>query len=200
MRRVSLTGPARRECAVARRLYRAGLPVPQPIAHLVLTGNAGRFTEAHLTSDLGHLTPVMSYAKGLRDSSRNDDLITLEDEIIGVTQSMIRLGVLDIDHSVVNLMVTPAGRLVRIDFEAARVVRFPSLHPGLLGGMIGRLVASYVFTHQPNVERVERFASRLLQRTRPSARALRRARSVIDQALARQRREIGLSTSFSLPS
>jgi tRNA A-37 threonylcarbamoyl transferase component Bud32 len=199
LRRASGTSPSQREWAAICRLHAAGLPVPQPIARVTLSRVAGGYTEAQLTGDLGELTPVMAYAKALRASARNDELDALEDEIIEVTALMIQAGVLDTDHSVVNLMVTSARRLVRIDFEIARVVRFPRLHSALLGGMIGRLVASYVFTHQPDVDLARRFAERLLDRTRPGIGAIRHARLSVGRALARQEREMGLVTAFSMP-
>jgi hypothetical protein len=126
-------------------------------------------------------------------------LRAFEDDLLTLTQAILRVGVLDIDHALYNLVVSPDGTLMRLDLELARRVWFPSLATKLYGTMLGRLVASYAYAVQPRVELVSAFAGRLVQRLVPRQAALRQARMVLEQALARQLRLTGIDTRVALP-
>lgn len=153
-----------------------------------------------MIEDLGELTTAQDRVKALIAAGNMAAVDDLEDRIVNLTCEMVAAGVVDSDHSMLNLMVTPAERLVRIDFELARCVRHPSRHPRQLGRMVGRLIASYAFTLQPDVRRAESLAVRLAERLSLSARALREVHDTLAGAMERQRRNQGIETTVRLPA
>ena len=115
-----------------------------------------------------------------------------------ITADMLHANILDVDHSVTNFVVPKDGQPVRIDFEFARHVTFAPLRSGIYATMIGRLIGSYAFAVQPEIDRATRFAERLVKLIRPARRVCRQTQAVVDQMFERQREERGIDVKLSL--
>ena len=63
--------------------------------------------------------------------------------------------------------------------------------------MLARLIATYAFATQPQVERAEAFAARVIARLEPERTVRELARVRVEAALARQRRERGIDVRMS---
>jgi hypothetical protein len=142
---------------------------------------------------------AIDHVKSLIDRSDWEMMRQIEDQMIDPTCGMVRAGVLDTDHGVLNLVVTPSGRPIKLDLEIARRVIFSGLAAGRLGGMIGRLVATYGFALRPDMEKARVFAMRLAEKPGASARSLRVAKSYIERMMDKQLREKGIDGRICLP-
>jgi hypothetical protein len=150
------------------------------------------YTELLIVEDLGKIRSGAEHLEGLVATGSVDRIDSFEEELIELTRSLLSVGVVDPDHSLVNIIVFSDGRLGRLDFELAECLRYPWLHTRLLGQMLGRLIVSYGFLMQPEVARTEAFARRLAQRVKAPRRALVWAERFIASRLLRQLERVGI--------
>jgi hypothetical protein len=187
LRRITRTASVFREWRMSRHLQTAGVAAPVVLGYAMLAGPEWPYTEALISLDLGELTSGPDRVKALLAEGRLQEVARFESQLIDLTVLMIEHGVLDSDHSIANVALTNDGQLIRLDFELARSVFAPRMHPKLLGLMLGRLVVSYAFQVQPDTARAEQFAHRLAQRVGASRRILVHGKRFIDSRLERAR-------------
>lgn len=192
IRRVSGTSSSQREFRALTRLHSSGVSVPRVLAHLRLNETEIAYTDALVLEDIGSSVTALQHIKLLIAEGREEALRTIEDTIIDMTCGLVRAGIVDPDHSLNNLAVTPTGRVVGLDFELALCTRFPSLMPRKYGQMLGRLLSSYTFAVQPDVSRASAFADRLLKHLRPPQSVLRAGKRALAQHLDIQRSHTGI--------
>ena len=200
LRRLTLTSSVRREWRTLCRLKRFGVRVPDPLARSVVPQEGRPFTDAILMEDLGNCEMALEYAKDLLQKRDASGLRRFEDAVIEITSRMFKAGVVDTDHGLVNIVVTPNGEPVRLDFEVAQLVHQIRLRPHAAGLMLGRLLETYVYVVQPNdMASAERFALRVADAIRATPAMLRAARTRVDAALQLQKRRCGLDVRLELP-
>lgn len=193
-RQVSLTTPSWLEWRAMTRLWICGVAVPRPVARFSVRAEMGRFNDVLVMEDLGAVRTVQACIKEALAEGRLDVVSKLEDRVVALTAAVVRAGVLDPDHSFMNIVCAAEGRLCRLDFELARRVPVAGLRPMLYARMIARLVSSFVFTVQPDGERASRFGIRIAEELRPSRRVLRSAKREIDEMLELQRERKGIDS------
>lgn len=193
LRRLARATAAQREWRTLQRLYAYGVAAPQPLAHIAHIPRPAAHTEGLIMNDLGVCSDATEHLKHLIRQGLTDQEDAFYGNLIAVTEAMIHLGLLDIDHRLPNFVVTPSGVPVRLDFELNIRRPWPRLWTRPYGLMLGTFLGSYVFAVQPDILRVRRMADRLRQRLRPPARALRIAAARVTDMLQRQRRESGIT-------
>jgi hypothetical protein len=181
-----------------RRLWDRRVAVARPIARFGIGPGDGRFSEVLVMEDLGAVRTAQECIKDAIAAGRLGEVERLEKDVIELTARIVDAGVLDSDHSVMNMVCKEEGRLCRLDFEVARVAPSASLRPGLLARMIARLVGTFVFSVQPDGERAARFASLLAGELGASKRVRRRAKCIVDEMLAKQRASRGIDSRLPL--
>ena len=157
------------------------------------------YTDAVIVGDLGRCALALDVLDSAAQQERESDCITLEDEVLDFTEAFVAAGILDADHHLVNLLVTPDRRVARIDFELARTVWVPALFPERYAEMLGALMSTYVFAVQPHIHHADRFAAKLAQRLAPSSAVLRRTGERVTAALQRQATAVGVETRWVPP-
>lgn len=197
LRRVTRTGSVLREWRTLCHLYRAGVSVPKPLGYCRVQVAGQPYTDALGMEDLGNCRSALECVKTLARQGNEAELARFEDQLIGLTCSLLRAGFVDPDHSLVNTVVPEHGRPVRLDFELARFVRCPSWALNSYSEMIGRLIATYVFAVQPEVGRARRFATRLADVLNASRRVRRKAYAFTTGMLRHQQR-LGIDVRFEL--
>lgn len=196
LRRWAGSNPAGNEWRALVLLAAAGIPVPEPLAHLPHLPTPARHSEGLITADLGVCGDVTARLKCLiaRQDGPGEERLTAE--IIRVTTVMVRLGLLDTDHRLPNFVLTPEGTPVRLDFELLVRRPWPRLWWHSYGLMLGTLLGSYVFAVQPDRDRALAFAARLRRSLEPPRPVLRRAGRRVAAMLTRQQLEIGLAPTL----
>jgi hypothetical protein len=208
IRNLTRTSPMLRELRALQRVQSVGVTAPR--VHAAIRpetrsadrrrpGTSPGWTEALILEDLGHCISAMDHVKALQSQAPRGDLDQFLDEVITLTRGLVECGILDQDHSFLNVVATPEGRAARLDFEIARLTRFVQLYPQRYGKMIGRLLVTYAFTVQPDSAMATEFASRLVAALHPGPRVLRHARTYVDVMLEKQRRHDGIDLRLALP-
>jgi hypothetical protein len=169
------------------RLDRAGLRVPRPLGRCRVPTNHQAFTEAVIMEDIGDCDDAMDYIKSLISAGEEAKIQSVEQQLIDMTVAILAAGMIDTDHSLVNVLVRNDGELIRMDVEMARWVGVPQIFGGMYGRMLGRLMGSYTFAVQPDDQRVRRFAQQLASQLGPPRRAMRVAQRYLDAMLAEQK-------------
>jgi hypothetical protein len=198
-RRLSRTSPMRRELRALQILGRAGLAVPGVIGWCDLTGLRSRWTEALLLEDLGECTRAMVHTRQLVEAGREQELATYMAEVLDLTEGVLRCGIIDTDHSMQNLVATPDGRAVRLDFEIARVAPLGVMSSRELGETLAHLIGSFAFAIQPEVHRATEFARQVQERLRPSRAVLEATSTEIRRMMQVQLEHSGIDTHVPLP-
>jgi hypothetical protein len=198
-RRWSRTSPMRRELRALERLGAAGLAVPRVVGACGLGRMRSRWTEALVLSDLGDCTLAMVHTKMLARSGRERELHQYLTEVLDLTEGMIRCGIVDSDHSLQNLVATPDGRAVRLDFELARVAPLGIIGKRQLGVALAHLIGSYAYAIQPDVHRATEFARQLQERLRPPPAVLAAISAEVRWMMRRQLDAKGIDTRVPLP-
>lgn len=194
LRRWTRTTPSWREWTAMQRLRTRRVPIPRPIARFNLGCRIGRFSEVLVIEDLGDVRTAHEELKEALIRGDENLACTIDDHVIALTTNFVGAGVIDPDHSVVNMLSTPDGDVHRIDLELARVAPATWCRPGLYSQMIARLVGSYVFTVQPDLKRASLFSTRIADELAPPRRILRLAKTMIDTTLERQRQCKGIDS------
>lgn len=189
---------ARREWRVHRRIERAGLAVPRPLMFFHTRCSDGRRFEVVVVEDLGPTTNGLVYLKGLMQQGDEQGIRRFEDSVLAMTGRLIDAGIIDVDHQLRNIVINGSDRLTRIDFECALWSGRRGLPPETYGQMLARLVCSHVYACQPEVERTEAFAARLMEHLQPAEEVRNVARESIKRNLDRQRRTKGVDSQLRM--
>jgi hypothetical protein len=199
LRRAARATPLQNELAAMTRLRRFGVNVPSPLGSLRIDESGFPYTDALFLEDLGDCTVAVEYVKRLIREERKADLRDLLEGIVDMTVRMVDARVFDRDHSLINIIVNPAGRPVRVDLEIAKTWRVLPIPPRIYGEMLGRLIATFAFAVQPDVDQVTAFAQDLAEGLEAPPRVLRQAKKQVDRMMDAQRRAQGRNTRVLLP-
>ncbi len=197
--RLARVNTSYREWRALKLLSGSGLPSPRPLGYFRLRSPAARHDEAILSEDLGECRNATAHVKHLLAANDFDAIARFEAELVSITKRMIEIRLIDTDHRIPNFVVTPVGRLVRLDFELAARVTCLKLSAQRYGIMLGRLVGTYVFAVQPDVVHAVSFAQCLAERLSPPRRVLRHARNEVRRLLDGQYRSTGIASRIKLP-
>lgn len=143
------------------RAHRRGLKVPCPLGMSHLRDRSHPYTEALVMEDLGPCTNGVLFIKECISNDQETRLRSFEGEVIDLTEGLVSAGILDTDHSLMNIIVPTEGSAWRVDLETAQIVWSSRSCPVRYGRMIGRLLVTHVFAVQPEVSRSIDFARRL---------------------------------------
>ena len=188
-----------REARALHRLNAVGAAAPRLLGELRLDDPSVPYTHALVIEDLGKCVRVVEHVADLVSHGLCDQLAAVEADVITITGDMIRAGVLDLDHSLNNMLIPPAGVAKRVDLEFAVCCADANRRPRLYGTMLGRLIGTYTFAVQPGVERVFDFADRLYRNVSPPASVRRRAQQYVGQMMAGQKQSHGVDFEPELP-
>lgn len=187
-----------REWRALNLMHERRVPSPRPLAYFRLRNARCRHDEALVLEDLGECQNAITYVKLLLAEDRFDALACLESEFVSISKRMIEIRLIDTDHRVTNFVVTPGGRIVRLDLEHAARVPSLRLSSRRYGIMLGGLVGTYVFAVQPCIERAASFANLLAEELSPPPGVLDCARLEVDRLLGVQYRATGIDSRIEL--
>ncbi len=187
----------RREWRSHRYLYAQGLALPEPMAYLNWSAGKARI-EAFAAEDLGPTTQALKLLKAAVRLDDAAEVARIEAAVIALTRTMVAAGVTDVDHQLRNIVLTPDGRMFRLDVECAKRWLLGRIPDAALGVMIGRLITSHAYACQPQLNWTEDFARRLASALSPSRSVLRYAQKEIDTLMARQQARQGIDSRLSL--
>jgi hypothetical protein len=156
------------------------------------------YTELLITEDLGNVICGADHLRHLLATGDSCGIRRFEGDLVELTYRLLEAGVVDPDHSLLNIIVLPAGGVGRLDFELARQRRWPRLHFKLFGLMVGRLILSYTFLVQPETALAAQFSKALVNRVAPSRRAMGYARKFVSKHLDIQRMTTGIDTRLEV--
>lgn len=181
------------------RARELGVRAPEPLGFARRIRVGGFRGGAIVMQDLGQCEPAIGLLKELVENGDEDGLARFDRAVVEMTRSMIAGNLLDDDHGVLNIVSTPTRELFRLDLERGRRVFDHRLRPRLCGVMLGRLITTYTFGAQPEVEHVRRFALLLKEQLNPSATAWERARRYLEYHLRHQLEHGGYFADVVLP-
>lgn len=188
-----------REWSMHQYIHQEILQVPTPLEFFRITLSSGEHWEVMMIEDLGSTEQGLPYFKKLIKTGDESSIIEFEKGIIEITEQLVQLGVLDIDHQLNNFLVDRDLKIFRIDFECARKTRKWVLIQREYAEMIARLLASHVYAVQPDVQRTERFAELLYGKLKLD----RKIRSMINERvkikLKYQDYKMGITSLVTLP-
>ena len=179
------------------RAQELGMPVPRPLGRCSGGFDPAGYTDAIVLEDLGDCVPALNHIKFLIASGEEEHLREFEDEIISLTFEMASNELFDTDHGVQNISVCGTSKPVSLDLEMARYSRFPLRRRRLYGRMLGRLLLTYTFSVQPDVERTLRFADRLKEKLNPPRAVMKLANAYLQRNMANQAKNPALD--FEVP-
>lgn len=189
---------ARREWRAHRHVERAGLSVPHPVLYFQTRCSDGRWFEVVVVEDLGPTTNGLVHLKALLHDNDEDAVRRFEDRVIEMTGRLIDARIIDVDHQLRNIVINGSNQPTRIDFECAQPQRWRGIANERYGQMIAQMVCSHIYACQPDVERSEAFAHRMVHALNPPPDVLAIARHRIDRNLEHQRRTQGVDSQLNL--
>ena len=195
LRRLSGTAPHQRESRCLTRLRRQGVSVPEALSVMRVAHPSLPFTDALVLQDLGECEIALEHVKRLVRAGRQAELDAFLESIVELTAGMVEAGVIDRDHSFLNVVARPDGSPARLDLEIAQ----DRIRADAYGEMLGRLVATLIFALQPDAARVTPFVTALIERLRPARAVIDVASETVEQMLSHQRRSGGPDTRIELP-
>lgn len=198
VRQLMRTSVAHREWRAMRRLRRFGVRTPEPLAMFQLRSPEIPFSDAVCIEDLGKCAVAMDHLKILIREHGGESVEAFDMAIIHMTRQMVQAGVIDPDHGLHNIVVPPTGEPTRLDLETARILPCAGLAPRGYGAMLGRTMATYAFSVQPDLARAEAFARRLVAACRPGSRAIKSAVEFVDRAMKEQLNTKGIDSRLPL--
>lgn len=181
------------------RLSKFNVAVPSPLGFSRATPSIAGYTDVLFMEDLGDCETATEHLKQLIRAGEEQQALRFENAVIEITRQLLEAGMLDEDHGMLNIVVQPSGRPVRLDLEITRRVFWPRLFPSLYGRMLGRLIGLHAFAVQPEVGRTTRFAERLRDRLEPPPAVLERAADHAREMMAQQLLKSGIDTQLTLP-
>ena len=199
LRRILRITSGEHEFRTLVRLHDINMAVPQPLGFCRVTPGIAGYTDALFLGDLGECESATSYLKRLIKAGQEQQALQFENVMIEMTEHILEAGMIDVDHGLVNMVVQPSGRPVRLDFELARQVGWPQLFTGMYGQMLGHLILLHAFAVQPDTERPTRFAARLCESLHPPQRVLAQAGIYIRKWVKVQFETTGIDTRLTLP-
>lgn len=176
-----------------------GIKVPEVLGQIRFCIKNLIYTDALFIEDLGECITAGKYIEKLIDENRDSDLEQFENQIIDLTKTLVDSGILDTDHSLINMVVDSMEVLYKLDLEIARKSVFNKLSYRTYGKMIGMLVASYTFAVQPRLSKSPKFAENLSRSLNPSNKVLQVAKKRVESCLQRQFEQKGIDSRFDLP-
>ena len=197
VRRCLGNDPANREARALGHLQEAAIAVPAPLGCCGLDKGAGAYTDALFLEDLGACETAFEHLKRLIREGEERRVESFLEEVVEISARIVEKGIVDTDHSLNNLVFTEQEQLVRLDTELARRMR--RLPVDAYGVMLGRLLGSFVFAVQPELDRVPGFASKLALRLGAPPPVLRRASAQVERMLSTQQARKSLETRVQLP-
>jgi len=200
LRRVTQTGNIDREWKTLKHLSQLGFRVPDAIARFHFDTPVNGYTDAIVMQDFGVGTGGTEHLTWLLAQNAQNERIKFEDNVIKLTKSILNAGVLDLDHHLVNVLVTPSLDVVRLDFEIATIAHFPSLHRSKRASMIANLMTSYIVAANADGKgTANAFALKLATQLNLSAHVLRRAKIILRKNLEAQQKSSGLDLQWTPP-
>lgn len=195
-----MAGRSRSQCEwrALNVLYRRQVRVPEPLAWITLPAGA-EYRDAVCTADLGPVEIGSNHLIALLAQGAKGDARRFEDRVIELTNDFIDAGILDLDHTLTNVVVPANESPVRVDLELTVPTTFPGLHTEAYAKMIAKLVGTLTYAVQPDLGRVGDFASRLSQRVSPPISVLQRARAIINEMMEGQIHQSGVESRVELP-
>lgn len=190
---------ALQEWQMLQKFQSYAIPSPKPIGWCYLSKNKTGFTEAVVMEDLGRGTDGLVYLKRLIQDKDEVQIQAFEDRLIAVTKEMLESKILCEDHSLFNFYVTDEGNIYRLDLELAQHVINPLFHPKQYLHMLGRLLVSYTYAVQPDVERTTAFAKKMVHELRPPFYVLWGVKRYLKKKLKFQKEKYGIDTTVILP-
>jgi len=198
VRRVTRTTPAWREWDALQWLYTRRVPVAKPLARFRLTEPLARFSDVLVIEDLGPVQTAHHRMKDALAGGDHGDADDIDEQMILLTAKMVESRVLDSDHSMMNCLCSRSGMILRVDLELARIAWSVRMRPKLFAAMIARLLTSYVYAVQPDLDRAVSFGDRLSRRLAVPGAVLRAAKSMIDTKLAHQKLTAGVESVLTV--
>ena len=177
-------------------LHANGVAVARPLAYCQPRGPGVKHEEALIMSDLGDCSNGMKYVKQLILENDVTSLREFEDRVIDIISALVEVGILDLDCSLENFVVTPTGNVFKVDLECG--VHLPLRFNACYGVMLGTMVGTLAFAVQPRIELAEEFSAQLFSRLQPPTRVLQAAQVKVNEMMDRQRRRCGIDTRVSL--
>lgn len=198
LRRMAGRSRSQREWRALNALHRRQVGVPEPLEWITLPV-AAEYRDAVCTADLGEVERGSDHLSSLLGQGSDGDAQRFEDQVIELTHDFISTGVLDLDHTLTNVVVPADGRAVRVDLELTVPATFPGLHTEAFARMIALLIGTVTFAVQPDLRRACDFAGRLAQKVSPPKSVLQRTRAIIEKMMERQKRQCGVDSQVELP-
>jgi hypothetical protein len=199
VRRLTRTSSAYAEWRTLNRLLSYGIKVPRALDCWSLSMPGCSYTDVVVLEDLGECRTAFDILQHHIAAGMTLQREALDKEVVELTRAILEAGIVDPDHSMVNL-VYPRSRpgLYRVDGELGRRWVGNAKWELLCGRMLGRLVTGYTFAVQPHTYLAEGFAARLADELSMSPRVLREARLFISKRLEKQRMGVGIDTRLKL--
>ena len=199
LRRLTRTDPVSKEVRTLRRFRRSRVRVPKVLGHWQVNDRSLPYTGALFLEDLGECILAMEHVKTLILDGKEDELHEFEEQLIDITWNVLAAGIVDTDHTLINMVVNSSMELYRLDYEVGKKVLFRGLVPRAYGDMLGRMLESYTYAVQPDAARTYRFAKRLVDVLRPPPSVLKRVSAYVDRAMDEQHSAMGIKTEVTLP-
>jgi hypothetical protein len=192
-------GGCENEFGMARHLRRTApsLNAPDALARFHSLEVMGKPCDVLLMEDLGVCTTASEFIKRCAANSQLEELDRLNHFVAdSVAELLFRADVIDNDHSVINIVLSPlTGQFHRIDFEVGQFRKHCRMPERAIGGMLGRLLATYTFASQPHIQHVPRFVDVLCRRLASLPPSVwQRALLVARAAVERQRVKRGVDS------
>lgn len=202
LRRMTQTGNLDREWKTLNHLHHFALTTPEAIARFHFDSQINGYTDAIVMQDIGvgelgteYLTQLLA-----QEQESPDERIRFENDVIELTATVLQAGVLDLDHHLVNMIVTPTREIVRLDFEISTVVGDPRRHTRKLAGMIASLMTSYIVAVDAHgKDTANEFAMKLATNLKLPTNLLRHAKANIERNLESQQQKSGLDLRWTPP-
>ena len=188
----------RAEWAVLTHLHGNGIPVPEPIALLDLRGMGLAHHEALVTEDISPCSEASKVMRTLVAEGRSQEVRALGLEIVDITGRMVAAGIQDTDHCIRNFLVREDGRVFRIDFEKALMLRPGFVRDRALARMLGMLLGDHAIRCRKMPEETRIFAAALKTAVGPSEALARAVRRRAQDSLWRHRARTGITVPADL--
>lgn len=196
LRRISRTGNVYLEWNVMNLLHDSEVRVPCPLGLFQLPSAPGGYTDAVVMSYFEKSERGIERLRILAEQKDDAKRLAFEESVIELTEAVLKAGVLDVDHHLVNILALPSNKAARVDFEIAKFRRKPQNSPKLYGEMLGALFSTYLFGIQPHVSFADRFSESMIDRLKPPRQSLVLAKQMIQKRIEVQRQTKGIDTPW----
>lgn len=184
-----------REWKALCELDKIQIAVPKPLGLLKLQNRDYRY--AVFTEDIGDHEHALDYIKGLITKGKEQEVQKFEDNIIQMTEQLIRTGYVDTDYSLINMLVSGNGALIKTDLEYLKRKRTNFFKTQIYSEMLRRLIGSYTYAVQPDTERAERFYIKIKNRIAFTEQTLSMTKIKVNKMLKLQFMDSGIDTKLN---